>query len=78
MKTTAFNVTVRRIATGCDYHLRLFAINGDVAETRAKDHARRDCGISLVKLGELHAKGIGVFRVVSCEVSPDQSRPNWN
>ncbi|SEB98563.1 hypothetical protein [Bradyrhizobium erythrophlei] len=75
-KTLAYQVTVRRIATGCDYHIRLFSHSADHACDRAKDRARFAERISLAKYRELNAKGIACFRVISCEVSADQSRPN--
>lgn len=75
MATQAYNVTVRRIATGCDYHIRLFAKSPEVACDRAKERARFAERISPVKAKELSEKGIAIFRIVSCELSPDQSRP---
>lgn len=74
-KTTRFNVTVRRIATGCDFHITLFAKDEATACDRAKDRARFAERIPLSKLATLEANGIAVFRVVSCAVSADQSRP---
>ena len=74
-RNVAYDVTVRRIATGCDYHIRLFAKDADTACNRAKDRARFAERISLDKLRELDGKGIAVFRIVSCAVSADQSRP---
>ncbi len=75
IKTTRFNVTVRRIATGCDFHISLFARDEATACERAKDRARFAEGISLKELATLEASGIAVFRVVSSGISPDQSRP---
>lgn len=74
-KNTAYQVTVRRIATGCDFHIRLFSPSADHACNRAIDRARFAERISPAKFRELNAKGIACFRVVSCEVSADQSRP---
>ena len=76
MRTTRFNVVVRRIATGCDYHVSLFALDAEKACERATERARFACGLSRDKMRELHGKGIAVFRVVSCEISPNQSRPS--
>ncbi|MBB4398725.1 hypothetical protein [Bradyrhizobium sp. ERR14] len=75
IKTTRFNVTVRRIATGCDFHISLFARDEATACERAKDRARFAERISRAKLATLEANGIAVFRVVSSGISPDQSRP---
>ncbi|WP_315743123.1 hypothetical protein [Bradyrhizobium sp. SZCCHNR1075] len=76
MRTTRFTVVVRRIATGSDYHVSLFAPDAMKAGERATERARFAAGISREKARELHEKGIAIFRVVSCEVSPDQSRPS--
>lgn len=75
MKTTAYQITVRRIATGCDFHIRLFAKDEQTAIERATDRARFAERISPAKAKELSAAGIAIFRLVSCEVSADQSRP---
>jgi len=75
MKTQAYQITIRRIATGCDYHIRLFSKDAGTACERAMDRARFMERISIAKVRELSAQGIAVFRVVSCEVSADQSRP---
>ena len=75
MKTTAYQITIRRIATGCDFHIRLFAKDEQTAIERATDRARFAEKISLTKARELSAAGIAIFRMVSCEVSADQSRP---
>jgi hypothetical protein len=53
----------------------LFAKDWETAANRATDRARFGFGIRLDKYRDLQAKGIAVFRVVSCEVSEDQSRP---
>lgn len=74
-KTQAYSVVVRRIATGCDWHIRLFSADAEKACERAKEHARFDCKITRKQLEDLSGKGIAVFRIVSCEVSADQSRP---
>lgn len=74
-KTKAYDVTIRRLANGCDFRIRLFAVDKVVAADRAIHRARMQCGISLAKYRELHAKGIAVFRTVSCQLSADQSRP---
>ena len=74
-KTTAFDVTVRRLANGSDYTMRLFARDEVEAGNRALERVRFNIGMRRAKLAELNAKGIAVFRIVSCEVSPDQSRP---
>ncbi len=60
MATKAFDVIIRRLATGCDFRIRVFAEDWETVTNRAT---------------ELHAKGIAVFRVVSCEVSDDQTPP---
>lgn len=74
-RTTCYEVIVRRLCTGCDYHIRLFAKDAEAAESRAKDRARFAANIRLSKMQELNAKGIAVFRIVSCEISANQSRP---
>jgi hypothetical protein len=75
MATTAFQITVRRIATGCDFHIRLFAKDEATACERAKDRARFMEKMSAARIRELSAQGIAVFRIVSSAVSADQSRP---
>ncbi|MFI4971104.1 MAG: hypothetical protein ACHP7H_00375 [Hyphomicrobiales bacterium] len=75
MQTQAYNVIVRRLSTGCDYSIRLFARDAGFAKMRATDRAWFACGIRATKMRELNAKGIAVFRVVSCELSADQRRP---
>lgn len=75
-KRQAYNVTVRQLATGCDFSLRLFCVDVDAACKAAKDRARFFIGMRTRKLLELEAQGIAVFRIVSCEVSADQSRPS--
>ncbi|WP_316228705.1 hypothetical protein [Bradyrhizobium sp. SZCCHNR1045] len=75
MPSTRFNLTVRRLSTGTDFHISLFAADAEKACERATDRARFACKLTRAKIAELHGKGIAVFRVVSCEVSPDQSRP---
>jgi len=75
MKTTAYQITIRRIATGCDFHIRLFAKDEATAIERATDRARFAEKISPAKARELSAKGIAIFRMVSCQISADQSRP---
>jgi ribosomal protein S3 len=75
MATQAYQITVRRIATGCDFHIRLFAVNIEKAIERATDRARFAEKISLQKAADLSAQGIAIFRVVSAELSADQSRP---
>jgi hypothetical protein len=75
MATKAFQITVRRLANGCDYSMRLFAVDADHAINRAAERVLRDIGMTRAKFEQLSAQGIAVFRVVSCEVSPDQSRP---
>jgi hypothetical protein len=75
MANQAFDVIVRRLATGCDFRIRLFAKDWETAANRAVDRARFGFGIRVQAYRDLQAKGIAVFRVVSCEVSDDQSRP---
>jgi len=75
MATKAYEVIVRRLATGCDFRVRLFAKDWETATNRAVERARFGFGIRLTTYRDLHAKGIAVFRVVSCELSEDQSRP---
>ncbi len=75
MANQAFEVIVRRLSTGCDFRIRLFAKDWETAANRATERARFAERISLDKLRDLHGKGIAVFRVVSCEISEDQSRP---
>ncbi|WP_448212169.1 hypothetical protein [Bradyrhizobium sp. WCU1] len=67
---------MRRIATGADFHIRLFARDAETAEARAKDRARFAIGMRLAALKETEARGVAVFRIVSCAVSADQSRPS--
>lgn len=74
-KTKAYDVTIRRLANGCDFHFRLFAVDRCTAADRAMHRARLACHIPLARYKELHAKGIAVFRTVSCQLSADQSRP---
>ncbi len=62
MANQAFDVIVRRIATGCDFRIRLFAKDWETAAERALERAR-------------FPSDIAVFRVMSCEVSEDQSHP---
>lgn len=76
MATQAFNITVRRIATGCDFHIRLFSKDIATAEVRAIDRARFAERIPPKHFRALQAKGIAIFRIVSSEVSADQSRPS--
>lgn len=71
----AYQVSIRRIATGADFHIRLFAQNPETAIQRATNRARVACEIPILKFRELDAKGVAVFRVVSCEISSDQSKP---
>ncbi len=75
MDIKAFDVIIRRLATGCDFRFHLFAQDWEAAAKLATYHARCVSGIHLDKYCDLRAKGIDVFRVVSCEVSEDQSRP---
>ncbi len=63
MATRAFDVIIRRIATSCDFRIRLYAKDWETAAERATERAR------------FLGKGSGVFRVVSCEISEDHSRP---
>ncbi len=64
MATKAFDVIIRRLATGCDFRIRVFANDWETAAYR------------LDKYRYLRAKGVAVFRVVSwCEVEGDQPRP---
>lgn len=75
MTTTAFEVCVRRIATGSDFTIRLFAVDATVACDRAKVRAKYAFGIRR-NIAELEAStGCAVFRIVSCRISQDQSRP---
>lgn len=74
-KTRAYQVTIRRICTGCDYHIRLFANDMETAIERAKDRARFSEGIRKMDMANYDRQCIAVFRVVSCELSADQSRP---
>ncbi len=67
MATKAFDVIIRRIATGCDFRIRLFAKDWETAAERATERARF--------LGKGTAAGTAVFRVMSCELIDDQSRP---
>jgi hypothetical protein len=72
---TAYDVIIRRRSTGCDFRIRLFAKDAETAELRAKDRARFAFGIRKMDLANLEKQGIAVFRVISCDVSDDQSRP---
>ena len=71
----AFEVRVRRVAHGGDFTFRLFAIDAEVAQSRAMERARMAEKITRAKMAELNHKGIRVFRIVSCRLSGDQSRP---
>jgi hypothetical protein len=73
MAHRAYDVLVRRIATGCDYRLRLFTRDETIACERAVNRARQWERIPFAKMEELSKKGIAVFRIVSCTVSLDQS-----
>ena len=75
VKTRAYDVTVRRIATGADFTMRLFAVDADRACMRAKECARFAIGMRQSEYNRIESAGIAVFRVVSCEVSVNQSRP---
>ncbi len=75
MATKAFDVIIRRLATGCDFRMHVFAEDWETAARRATDRARFVSGVRLDIYRDLHAKGIAVFRVVSCEVSDDQTPP---
>lgn len=72
----AYDIKVRRLATGSDFSIRLFAASQEDAEKRAKERARSAYGISIEKYRESESKGNAVFRIVESKVSPDQSRPN--
>lgn len=74
-KREAFDVVVRRIATGADFSMRLFCLDADDACAAAKDRARFAIGMRKMDLYALEQEGTAVFRVVSCTVSADQSRP---
>lgn len=74
-RTMAYDIVVRRLANGSDYSMRLFAFDAIEAGNRAMERVRFNIGMSRAKYIELNSAGIAVFRVVSCEVSPDQSRP---
>ncbi len=63
MATKAFDVIIRRLATGCAFRIRLFAKDWETAAEKATERAR------------FLGKGAAVFRVMSCEISDDQSRP---
>ncbi len=73
-KRQAYDVTVRRLCNGADYTLRLFCIDEDAACKAATERVRFSIGMRASKLRELHEQGIAVFRIISCEVSADQSR----
>jgi hypothetical protein len=75
MATQAFDVIIRRIATGCDFRIRLFAKDWETAAERATDRARFSEGMRKMDYHNLRQQGHAVFRVVSCEVSDDQTRP---
>lgn len=74
-KRQAYDVTIRRLATGADYSVRLFCVDAAAAEEAAIGRFLRATGMTASRLGELNAKGIAMFRVISCELSADQSRP---
>jgi hypothetical protein len=73
-RNLAYQVQVRRICTGTDFHIRLFAVDAETAERHATNRARVACNIPLAKYRDLNAKGVAVFRIVSCAVSADQRR----
>lgn len=70
----AYDIKVRRLATGADYNIRLFAASQSDAENRAKERARAAEKIPLDKYRELESKGTAVFRIVSSEVSKNQEK----
>ena len=75
MATIAYDVLVRRIATGSDFRIRLFSKDAATACDRAMDRARFAYGIRKMDYHRLTTQeGIAVFRIVSVEVSPNQHR----
>lgn len=71
-KNLAYDVQVRRMTTGADLHIRLFASSQEKAEERAKDRARQMERIPLDKYREYLRAGHAVFRIVSSKVSENQ------
>ncbi|MGZ6199171.1 MAG: hypothetical protein ACXWNL_16165 [Vulcanimicrobiaceae bacterium] len=71
----AYDVRVRRLCTGGDFILRLFAKDESAACERAKESARFAIGMRRTELQRLEASGIAVFRIVASAVSANQSRP---
>ena len=70
---TAYEIIVRRVATGCDYHLRLFAKDSETACDRAINKARLCERMTLEKFNDLRRRqGLAVFRIVSCEIAANQ------
>ena len=75
-KRQAYDIVIRQLSNGSDYNLRLFARDEHEAGRIAMDRVRFFIGMSRSKYDDLNAKGISAFRVVSCAVSADQSRPS--
>ena len=67
-RNKAYDLRIRRLATGADYVTRLFARDAANAMTRATVNARRAFGIRTPEGDHAHT------RVVSCVVSPNQVR----
>jgi hypothetical protein len=65
----AYDVTIRRLATGADFSIRLFAKDASTAAERATHQARRSFGIRTKETDHAHT------RVVLCNVSDNQTRP---
>lgn len=74
----AYKIKVRRLATGADYNIRIFAASQEAAEARAKVRAAAMERIPEQKLREMESRGNGVFRIVTSMLDPDQSRPNFD
>jgi hypothetical protein len=74
MANKAYIVTVRRLANGCDYSMRIFAIDAFEAGKRAVERARISDRFSGLFISEAAKLGVAFYRVVSCEIAKNQSR----
>lgn len=71
MKRQAYDVRFRCTLTGCDWTARLFLRSPD----DAFEAMYRRLAFSAVRGSDRLRNGRGFYRVVACDVSPDQSRP---
>jgi hypothetical protein len=71
MKRKAYDIRFRCTLTGCDWTARLFL----QSPADAFDAMYRRLAYSCVRGADRPRNGRDFYRVVSCDVSPDQSRP---